>query len=207
MNRKAHSLPMFSSLASLSSSVRGFWSFAGAWILEVGALFLVLISVGCTSLDVNPSSPKANTGYVDLYAQPDDDLSWHVEEFDSARNQFHPIYSDVNISKVPVLRLAVKPGPHRLRVSFLNRVTQPSECDVAVLDGQITPIRVTLTRTGASQVQTREQSRGGTVYGRYGRRTKFETTETQSVTVSLLPQESQPYQTKERAPYAQTSPK
>jgi hypothetical protein len=168
-------------------------------MLSVVALFVT----GCASPDINPPQPRANTGYVDLYANPDDDLSWQVEQSDPNRNRFERVYSNVKYLEGPILRLAFKPGPHRIRVTFLNRVVSaPGECNVTVLDGRIAPVQVTLMKTGTSTVLTPEISRGGTAYGRYGRRTKFESSETSSVTLSLSSLEPQPYQPKERMPYA-----
>src|SRR5262249_55212415 len=135
---------------------------------------LILFSFGCASpTDVNPPAAKPHTGYVDLFADPADDLSWHVEAFNPEKNRFEVAHSDVKYLEGDVLRLAFKPGRNRLRVSFLNCVGQPAECAVNILDGRITPVRVTVTETGTTQVHTRDETRGGTIYGRYGRRTKF----------------------------------
>jgi hypothetical protein len=101
------------------------------------------------------------------------------------------------------LRLAFAPGRHRLQVTFLNRViTQPAEIEVEVQDGKITPVRATLTSAGVALVETRETSRGGTAYGRYGRRTKISSDETAMYGISAVADPPVAYQHKERMPYA-----
>ena len=101
------------------------------------------------------------------------------------------------------LRLAFAPGHHRLRVTFLNRViTPPAEVEVEVRDGKITPFRVTLTAAGTAQVETKEVSRGGTVKGGYGRRTKLGGDETVMYGLSAAVDPPVPYKPKEQMPYA-----
>ncbi len=170
------------------------------------SLALVLLSFGCASSNVNPVAAKPNTGYVDFYAQPDDDLCWQVEQFDSDKNRFRPVYSDVKYLEGPILRLAFKAGSHRLRVTFLNRVVSaPGECVVTVLDGRITPVQVTLLQTGTSLVLSPRTSRGGTAYRRYARRAEIESSEAVAVTVSLSTLEPQAYQLKEQTPHARST--
>jgi hypothetical protein len=193
----------FARLAPCSRSWPKDFSFLFAGI--VGLAVLSAVSVGCASRNVNPAAPSAHTGYVDLYAEPDADLCWHVERFDAGKGRFLVDYSDVKYLEGPVLRLAFKPGSQRLRISFLNCVMQPAECEVAVLDGRITPVRVTFVETGTGHVLTREESRGGTVYGRFGRRTKFKSAESRFVAVNLAPQDSQPYRPRDECVYTESS--
>ena len=163
---------------------------------------VALFVSGCASPDINPPQPRANTGYLDLFAEPDDDLSWRVDQFDPKKNRFQTLYSNVKYLEAPVLRLALKPGSHQIRVNFLNRVVAPlGECNVTILDGRITPVQANWTNTGTSMAVTRETDRGGTAYGRFGRRTKFKTSETSNVALTLKPLEPHPYQPKERMPY------
>jgi len=90
-----------------------------------------------------------------------------------------------------------------LRVTFMNRViVQPVEIDVAVQDGKIIPIRVTLTAAGTAQVKTREVTRGATARGRYGRRTEFGSNETVRYGLSAVAETPVPYEPKEQMPYA-----
>jgi hypothetical protein len=167
-------------------------------------MVVLLIAFGCASPNVNPPTPRANTGYVDMYAESSGDLAWDVRRFDAAENQFKTVFSKLDPTEDGVLRLALAPGRHRLRVAFLNRViADPAIIEVDVHDGRITPVRVTLTDSGATTVETKETSRGGTASGRYGRRTKYGSYESRAYRVTAVPQESQPYQARQQVPYAQ----
>ena len=107
-----------------------------------------------------------------------------------------------------VLRLALAPGHHRLRITFLNRViSDPALIEVEVRDGQVTPVEMTLTATGTAFVRTEEQRRGGTARGRYGRATKVASDESQMYRVTATLQTPRPYQLKEQMPYAQNPAK
>ena len=142
-------------------------------------LILGLLLGGCASPNVNPAQAKANTGYVDFHADSSSDLSWDVARFDERSQTFQSIFSELEPPQNGALRLAFPPGHCRLRVTFLNRViAKPAEIEVEVQDGKITPVRVTLTAAGASQVRTEQESRGGTAKGRYGQRIKVGSVET-----------------------------
>jgi len=173
--------------------------------LRFAAIMVVLLmEFGCASPNVNPPTPRAHTGYVDLYAESGDTLAWDVRRFDAAANQFKTVFSELDPTEDGMLRLAFAPERYRLRVTFLNRViNEPALLDVNVQDGRITPVHVTLTESGVTAVQTRETSRGGTAYGRYGRRTKIGSDETRTYRVTAVPQEPKPYQVRQGVPYAQ----
>jgi hypothetical protein len=160
---------------------------------------LGLLAGGCASPNLNPASARPHTGYVDFYAVNADDLCWDITDVKRNKKvfyEFHPV-------KEPVLRLAFKPGRHPLRVAFLNHVvTVPGVADVEVEDGKVTPVRVTLTETGTALVQTKEISRGGTVYGRYGRRARISSIGAASYEVSAEPQPPLPFQLRAQMPYA-----
>jgi hypothetical protein len=90
-----------------------------------------------------------------------------------------------------------------LRITFRNRViTSPSEIEVEVQDGKTTPVSVTFTEAGVTLVRTKETSRGGTAYGRYGRRTSIGSDETVRYSLSAVAAPPVAYQLKERMPYA-----
>jgi hypothetical protein len=168
-------------------------------------LFLLAFAIlapgvpGCASRNVNPPQARANTGYMDFYAVNADDLCWDITDVKRNKKvfyEFHPV-------KEPVLRLAFQPGRYPLRVAFLNHViTVPGVADVEVQDGKVTPVRVTLTEAGTALVQTKEISRGGTVYGRYGRRARISSTGSVSYEVSAEPQPPLPFQLRAQMPYA-----
>ena len=158
---------------------------------------------GCATPNVNPPQARANTGYADFRADPAGELYWQVERFDDRAQGFKTVFSELDPPAGGFLRLAFAPGRHRLRVTFLNRViAQPAEVEVEVQDGKITPVRVTLTEGGTTLVRTKETSRGGTAYGRYGRRTKYSSDESTMYGVSAVADPPVPYQVKERMSYA-----
>jgi hypothetical protein len=102
-----------------------------------------------------------------------------------------------------VVRLAFAPGEYRLGISFLNRaIPEPGVANVAVEDGKITPVRVTLMETGKTMMETREVRVGGTFYGRLGRSTRIRAGEGATFRVEAEPQEPMSYQPKERMPFA-----
>jgi hypothetical protein len=158
---------------------------------------------GCATQNVNAPQARANTGYVDFRADPTGKLSWEVARFDDRTQCFKIVFSQLEPLPDAVLRLAFAPGHHRLRVAFLNRViTKPVEVEVEILDGKITPVRVTLTASGTLLVTTKGTSFGGTAKGRYGRRIKYSSDETAMYGLSAVADAPMPYQMKERMPYA-----
>jgi hypothetical protein len=162
-------------------------------------LIFGLLLGGCATRNVNPTQAKVNTGYVDFHADSSSDLSWDVARFDERSQTFQSIFSELEPPQHGALRLAFPPGHCRLRVTFLNRViAKPAEIDVEVQDGKITPIRVTLTAAGASQVRTEEESRGGRARGSYGRRTKVGSVEMAMYNVSAVAATPVAYRSKER---------
>ena len=172
--------------------------FYAAGLLQAFLIFGLLLG-GCATRNVNPTQAKANTGYVDFHADSSSDLSWDVARFDERSQVFQSIFSELEPPQNGALRLAFPPGHCRLRVTFLNRViAKPAEIEVEVRDGKITPVRVTLTAAGASQVRTEEESRGGRARGSYGRRVKVGSVETAMYNVSAVADPPVAYQTKER---------
>ncbi|MGA3144475.1 MAG: hypothetical protein ABSF10_15855 [Verrucomicrobiota bacterium] len=163
---------------------------------------LALWASGCASQNVNPPQARANTGYVDFHADSAGELYWQVERFDDRTQSFKNVFSTFDPLPDKVLRLAFVPGHYRLQVTFLNRViTQPAEVEVEVQAGKITPVRVVLTSAGTTQVETKEVSRGGTIRGHYGRRTRLGSDETVMYGLSAVADPPMPYQVKERMPY------
>jgi hypothetical protein len=162
-----------------------------------------LLAPGCATQNVNPPQARANTGYVDFRADPAEELCWQIERFDDRAQSFKKVFSELDPPSGGFLRLAFAPGHNQLRVSFMNRViVQPVEIGVAVQEGKVTPVRVTLTPTGTTQVKTREVSRGATAKGRYGRRTEFGSDETAMYSLSALADPPVAYEPKEQMPYA-----
>ncbi len=173
------------------------------WPQGLCLLFFALWLTGCATRNVNPPQARANTGYVDLHVDPAEELWWEVARFDESTRSFKSVFSEFEPPPGGVLRLAFAPGRHRLRVTFLNRViAKPTEVEVEVLDGKITPVLVTLTEAGATLVRTTQESLGGTARGRSGRRTKIGSDETPIYGISAVADPPVAYRPKERVPDA-----
>ncbi len=171
------------------------------FLLALAALALWV--PGCAAPNVNPLQARANTGYVDFHADPSGELNWEVARFDDRMQVFKKVFSELEPPTGGFLRLAFAPGHYRLRVTFLNRViTQPAEVEVEVQNGKITPVCVVLTSAGTTQVETKEVSRGGTVRGRYGQRTRLGSGEAVMYGLSAVADLPVPYQGKENMSYA-----
>ena len=160
------------------------------------------LACGCASTNVNPPTPRANTAYLDFYSGSDPRLAWDVQRFDSVANRFKHVFSELDPIPDGMLRVALPPGGHRLRITFLNRViSQPAIFDVEAAAGLVTPIEVKLTATGTTSIRTEERRRGGANYGRYDRSTKAGSYETQIYRITAAAQPALPYQLKEEMPY------
>jgi hypothetical protein len=158
---------------------------------------------GCATQNGNPAQARENMGYVDFYTGSADELYWQVERFDDRAQSFKSVFSEFKPPPGGVLRLAFAPGHHRLRVTFLNRtVLEPALAEVEVKDGMITPVRMEFTDAGATTVETKSTSVGSTAYGRYGRRTKIETSENLTYRAQAIPETPQAYRLKDQMPYA-----
>src|SRR6202142_3146173 len=121
-----------------------------------------LFVTGCASPNVNPPRARANTGYVDFYADSSGELSWQVARFDDHTQGFRSVFSEFEPPPGRALRLAFPPGHYLLRVTFMNCVVrEPGLVEVDVKDGMITPVRVQLTETGETTVETKQTSVGG----------------------------------------------
>lgn len=116
------------------------------------ALIACLMSAGCTTSNVNPPSPRAGTGYVDLYTDANLGLSWEVKRA-SQTGELRTVFGEFKPINGTVLRLATPPGTQRFELWFNNRVTEgPCAFTAQVLDGKVTPVRVSLTPSGSASV-------------------------------------------------------
>jgi hypothetical protein len=162
-----------------------------------------LFVTGCASPNVNPPQARVNTGYVDFHADSSDELNWQVTRFDDRTGAYQRVFSELKPPQDGCLRLAFPPGPHRLQVTFLNRViVRPVEVVVDVQDGKVIPVRVTLTAAGVALVQTREENVGGVGHRRYGRKAKIGSDEAVRYDISAVADPPVAYQPKGRMPYA-----
>ena len=179
--------------------MKQFKSIATLTALATASLFVA----GCASPNVNPPRARANTGYVDFYADSSGELSWQVARFDERKQSFQSVFSEFEPPPGRALRVAFAPGHYRLRVTFINCVVrEPGLVEVEVKDGLITPVPVALIPDGTTQVETKETRVGGTFKGRYGRGTKFGSDESTTFRVSAEAKPAVSYQIKEQMPYA-----
>jgi hypothetical protein len=163
-----------------------------------------LVVASCATSDVNPRQARANTGYADLYGKRASGLSWEVARFDATAGEFRRILSDYEPPEYGIVRLALATGRHRLRLTCLDQATTgPVDIEVEVEDGKITPVRVTMRKAGTTEAETEETSIGGTLYGRYGRRTKIIGDEQVMFQVSANSGPPVAYRLKAEMPYAQ----
>ena len=164
-------------------------------------LLSALALAGCSSLEPNPASPRASTGYVDFYCDTTSDLSWDVYRVD-ANGKTKKAFSQYKPFPGNVLRMPAKPGEQRYRVGIFNRVTEgPEETTVNVEDGKVTPVKVTLVKSGTVTTQDKSYSFRGSAKG-YARGTKFSREENPVLDITLETQTPLPYEPKERMPYA-----
>lgn len=174
------------------------------------ALFLIglagLIAAGCASTNVNPPTPRAQTGYVDFFAD-DENLYWQVDQIavDGKTKQVFSLFAPL---QEHILRLAFAPGDYRFRVTFMNHaIRKPGEVAVEVRNGMITPVQVTLVDVGEALVQSKQVQGGATYFGRYGRNTRIRDNPDIMYQVDLVAGPASKYQPKAAMPYAQPADK
>ena len=167
------------------------------------AVLAAITLTGCLSSDVNPSHAHSHKGYVDFYNDSAVPLCWQIDRFDARAQDFRQIFWSVEPPANAILRLPFAPGSYRFGITILNRDTiGPAEIEVQVVDGKITPVHVTFTEKGTSEIRGTTTSAGGTVYGTYGRRTKFRYNPAAMYSVSTATAESMVYRPKSEMPYA-----
>jgi len=159
----------------------------------------LLCLLGCGTPNVNPSAPRANTGYVDFYTDSPLDLSWEIKCSD--QGELRTIFSEFEPVPGTILRLAAPPGNHKFEVWVMNRVTEgPQTLDVSVENGKVTPVHVTLTSAGKASVDRKVYGFRPSAKG-YGRGTKIVTDESSVYQIGAAAENPQAYQQKERMPY------
>jgi hypothetical protein len=173
------------------------------FLAVVGCLSLI----GCGTSSPNPRSPKANTGYVDFYTDSPLDLTWQVKRVDDRSGELRTVFSDYEPVEGTILRLASPPGAQQFQVWIVNRITTgPQEVRVPVENGQVTPVRVTLTAVGTNFVQNKVYGFRPSAKG-YGRGTKITREEEQVYQTAVETKKPQPYRVREQMAYFQSEPK
>jgi hypothetical protein len=160
----------------------------------IAFILVSTICIGCASRNVNPAAARANTGYVDIFDPEGGSWSWSIEDPRGGRS-FYTEYKP----KSGIVRIAFSPGSYELGIAILNTaISKPPAVKVHVADGQLTPVRVRLSEEGTGQIR-REHTPGP---GRYLRRTKITSEETQSFRIEADVLPSIPYRPKAQVPYA-----
>jgi len=167
------------------------------------SIALTLFLIGCATQNGNPAHARANKGYVDFHADSAADLWWEVKRFDDHAQSFTTLFSQFKPVPNGILRLELAPGHYHLQVRFQNRaVLEPMETEVDVENGLITPVRVAFKAGGISIIESKSTSIGSTAYGRYGRRTKIESSQNPTYEAMAFPEPPVAYRLKEQMPYA-----
>ena len=160
-----------------------------------------LACTGCSTPNVNPPAPRADTGYIDFYTDSDMDLSWEVKQADERTGEMRTVFSEFKPVQGTILRLAAPPGNHRFQVWFTNQVTEgPQTVQVQVADGRVTPVHVTLTPVGSTSVDRKDYAFRGSTKG-YGSGTKIVSGQSPVYQISAEAGMPQAYAPKEGMPY------
>jgi hypothetical protein len=190
---------------------------AGGWWERIGqtkrmpmgvtfalAAISVLIFSGCTTLvNPHPPSPLANTGFVDLYCESMTNLSWDVFRLDQKSRKMKPAYSKYAPLPGNVLRVRSPAGSQLFRVNIFNKANRgPAEIIVAVEDGKVTPVKLTLEHIERTAVDQKEYAFRGSAKG-YLRGTKIVTVQNDIVRILANAEAPQPYRPKAQMDYWQ----
>jgi hypothetical protein len=162
---------------------------------------------GCRTADLNPPTPRADTGYVDFYTKTNMDLSWEIKRADEKSGEMRTLYSEFNPPAANILRLAAPAGTNHFSVWVKNEVTTgPQTVVVQVENSMVTPVHVILTPAGETAVESKVYAFRGSAKG-YGRGTKIATQESLVFRISAVAGNPQTYQPKERTAYFSPEPK
>jgi len=165
-----------------------------AGLTGIGLTFLM----GCATGGVNPPRASENTGYVDVHANPSAEVRWEVARSIESAGEFRGlVISCFDPSPDGILRLALAPGPHWLRLTCLNRLTTgPTDIEVEVEDGKVTPVCVTFAGAGTARGENEF------VHSRYGQRTIIPENEEPIYRISATAGAPLAYRCKSEMPYA-----
>ncbi len=166
------------------------------FVAAVGCLL-----ASCSTPDVNPRTPRANTGYVDFYTEGAGALSWEIKRAEPKTGTMRTVFCEYKPLPGNIVRLAAAEGNHRFELWCNNQVTTgPETVLVPVANGKVTPVRVTLTPAGSASVAIRTDEYRPTA--RATRRvTRIADQEQELFQLGLSAAPPQDYQPKERMAY------
>ena len=169
---------------------------------SVSSLLLAWLAIaGCGTPSVNPSSPRADTGYVDFYTDSNMELSWDVKCADERTGEMRTVFSEFDPVKGNILRLAAPPGNRRFEVWFINRATEgPLAVSVEVQDGKVIPVHIALNPAGTASTDRKSYRFGGSAKG-YARGTKTVSDTDDIYKIETAVGLPQAYEPKERMSY------
>lgn len=169
-------------------------------LLCLTAALACLAVAGCKTGQVNPASPRADTGYVDFYTDADEGLSWEVKETTEG-GETRTVYAGYKELTGNVLRLAAPAGTHRFTIWFYNLVTTgPQAVVVQVENARVTPVRISLTPAGSTAVVTKSYEYRPTALASR-RVSRVATDKQQTLQIGAIAANPTDYQPKERMPY------
>lgn len=165
------------------------------------AALVCLAFAGCRTADLDPPAPRANIGYVDFYTDKNLDLSWEVKRVSEKTGELRTVFSEFDPPAENILRLVAPAGTNHFSVWFKNvATTGPQLVAVQVANAMVTPVHVTLKRSGSTTVESKEYSFRGSAKG-YGRGAKITSEEHAVFDISAAAGNPQDYQPKQRMPY------
>jgi hypothetical protein len=166
------------------------------------ALAVTWISSGCATSDVNASKPKPHQGYVDFYCPSGEAVFWNVSRYDETAKSFRELHWDMEEPRHSILRLALPPGNHLLRVAANNVAVQtPVELAVMIEERKVLPVQVAFGDAVSMPAQTRDLGFGRGMKGPAGRRVRTVDRQTTLFTMTARVEPSLPFERKEQMPY------
>lgn len=166
-----------------------------------------LAVAGCSTPDLNPPVPRANTGYVDFYTDSNEGLRWRVKRANGPDGEMRTVFSEWKLIPGNILRLAAPAGSNRFEVWFSNQFTTgPQTVLVQVANAQVTPVHVTLTSAGSVSAESKSDEYRPTA--RASRRvTRTVTSQQETFQIGVVAGTPEAYQPKEQMPYWSPSEK
>jgi hypothetical protein len=173
----------------------------GLFLSAILSAAMGLCLSGCGTPNVNPATPRANTGYADFYTDSSLDLSWEVKRSNAPDGEMQTVFSEFKPVEGTVLRLAAPPGNYRFQVWFMNLATEgPETVEVHIENGKVTPVHITLSPSGTTSVNRKVYGFRPSAKG-YGRGTKIENDESAVYRIAAVAEAGRVYLPKQQMSY------